>query len=78
MVQMEVSHQLLSSHSSILTLLPKTSIQHQLELEPHQKIVLPKHNIESASPLPSSRDDEFRPFVRRLPEWQFWFVHFPV
>ncbi|KAI0079257.1 retrieval of early ER protein Rer1 [Panus rudis PR-1116 ss-1] len=22
--------------------------------------------------LPSSRDDEFRPFVRRLPEWQFW------
>ncbi|KAI0035453.1 retrieval of early ER protein Rer1 [Vararia minispora EC-137] len=24
------------------------------------------------SPLPSSRDDEFRPFVRRLPEWQFW------
>ncbi|KAH9856001.1 retrieval of early ER protein Rer1 [Lenzites betulinus] len=27
---------------------------------------------ESTSPLPSSRDDEFRPFVRRLPEWQFW------
>src|SRR5882757_539485 len=26
------------------------------------------------SPLPSSRDDEFRPFVRRLPEWQFWCV----
>lgn len=25
------------------------------------------------SPLPSSRDDEFRPFVRRLPEWQFWY-----
>ncbi|VDC05650.1 unnamed protein product [Peniophora sp. CBMAI 1063] len=24
------------------------------------------------SPLPSTRDDEFRPFVRRLPEWQFW------
>lgn len=24
------------------------------------------------SPLPSQRDDEFRPFVRRLPEWQFW------
>ncbi|KAI0039499.1 retrieval of early ER protein Rer1 [Auriscalpium vulgare] len=24
------------------------------------------------SPLPSSRDDDFRPFVRRLPEWQFW------
>ncbi|KZP27589.1 retrieval of early ER protein Rer1 [Athelia psychrophila] len=22
--------------------------------------------------LPSTRDDEFRPFVRRLPEWQFW------
>lgn len=28
-----------------------------------------------ASPLPSQRDDEFRPFVRRLPEWQFWFVN---
>jgi hypothetical protein len=27
-----------------------------------------------ASPLPSQRDDEFRPFVRRLPEWQFWCV----
>ncbi|KAF8908046.1 retrieval of early ER protein Rer1 [Mucidula mucida] len=27
---------------------------------------------ESRSPLPSQRDDEFRPFVRRLPEWQFW------
>ncbi|KAF8653336.1 hypothetical protein AX16_004036 [Volvariella volvacea WC 439] len=24
------------------------------------------------TPLPSQRDDEFRPFVRRLPEWQFW------
>jgi hypothetical protein len=24
--------------------------------------------------LPSQRDDEFRPFVRRLPEWQFWCV----
>ena len=27
---------------------------------------------EEMSSLPSSRDDEFRPFVRRLPEWQFW------
>ncbi|KAH8828242.1 retrieval of early ER protein Rer1 [Flagelloscypha sp. PMI_526] len=26
----------------------------------------------NVSPLPSSKDDEFRPFVRRLPEWQFW------
>jgi len=26
----------------------------------------------TTSPLPSQRDDEFRPFVRRLPEWQFW------
>jgi len=26
------------------------------------------------SPLPSQHDDEFRPFVRRLPEWQFWSV----
>jgi len=28
--------------------------------------------MEDTSPLPSARDDEFRPFVRRLPEWQFW------
>lgn len=28
------------------------------------------------SPLPSQRDDEFRPFVRRLPEWQFWYDGF--
>lgn len=27
---------------------------------------------EEMSSLPSARDDEFRPFVRRLPEWQFW------
>lgn len=27
---------------------------------------------QSAPVLPSQRDDEFRPFVRRLPEWQFW------
>lgn len=31
-----------------------------------------------ASPLPSQRDDEFRPFVRRLPEWQFWFVFYEL
>ena len=29
---------------------------------------------EMSSPLPSQRDDEFRPFVRRLPEWQFWYA----
>jgi hypothetical protein len=27
---------------------------------------------DATSPLPSHGDDEFRPFVRRLPEWQFW------
>jgi len=32
---------------------------------------------DTPSPLPSSRDDEFRPFVRRLPEWQFWYTLFP-
>ncbi|KAF7792765.1 hypothetical protein EIP86_003863 [Pleurotus ostreatoroseus] len=29
---------------------------------------------EEEATLPSQRDDEFRPFVRRLPEWQFWCV----
>ncbi|KAF8549051.1 retrieval of early ER protein Rer1 [Imleria badia] len=28
---------------------------------------------DSGPTLPSQRDDEFRPFVRRLPEWQFWY-----
>ena len=23
--------------------------------------------------LPTSRDDEFRPFIRRLPEFKFWY-----
>lgn len=32
--------------------------------------------IPMTSPLPNQRDDEFRPFVRRLPEWQFWYVLF--
>ncbi|KZT05370.1 retrieval of early ER protein Rer1 [Laetiporus sulphureus 93-53] len=27
---------------------------------------------DTTATLPSQRDDEFRPFVRRLPEWQFW------
>ena len=31
---------------------------------------------EDRSALPSQRDDEFRPFVRRLPEYQFWCVPF--
>lgn len=33
---------------------------------------------DTPSPLPSTRDDEFRPFVRRLPEWQFWYSLFPM
>ena len=34
---------------------------------------------EDATPsLPSQRDDEFRPFVRRLPEWQFWCVRLAI
>lgn len=27
----------------------------------------------SSSSLPTSRDDEFRPFIRRLPEFKFWY-----
>jgi hypothetical protein len=29
---------------------------------------------DDAPSLPSRADDEFRPFVRRLPEWQFWSI----
>lgn len=34
-------------------------------------------SMDEAPQLPSQRDDEFRPFVRRLPEWQFWSVRPP-
>jgi len=27
---------------------------------------------EPATPLPTKQDDEFRPFIRRLPEFKFW------
>ncbi|OJD17053.1 hypothetical protein AJ78_02848 [Emergomyces pasteurianus Ep9510] len=27
---------------------------------------------ENQSPLPTKQDDEFRPFIRRLPEFKFW------
>ena len=33
---------------------------------------------DSGPTLPSQRDDEFRPFVRRLPEWQFWCAIHPL
>ena len=28
----------------------------------------------SLQTLPTSRDDEFRPFIRRLPEFKFWYA----
>jgi hypothetical protein len=28
--------------------------------------------------LPSKKEDEFRPFVRRLPEFKFWCAHMPL
>ena len=28
--------------------------------------------------LPSQREDEFRPFVRRLPEFKFWCAAWPT
>jgi len=34
----------------------------------------PQADPESEGPtLPTSRDDEFRPFIRRLPEFKFWY-----
>jgi len=34
----------------------------------------PQSDPESEGPtLPTSRDDEFRPFIRRLPEFKFWY-----
>ncbi|KAL1499148.1 hypothetical protein AB1Y20_013659 [Prymnesium parvum] len=34
----------------------------------------PQVDPESEGPsLPTSRDDEFRPFIRRLPEFKFWY-----
>lgn len=28
--------------------------------------------VETVLPSQRQKDDEFRPFVRRLPEWKFW------
>lgn len=34
----------------------------------------PQSDPETDGPtLPTSKDDEFRPFIRRLPEFKFWF-----
>lgn len=37
----------------------------------------PEASLDGGS-LPTRRSDEFRPFVRRLPEFKFWFVAFPL
>ena len=35
----------------------------------------PQSDPETEGPtLPTSRDDEFRPFIRRLPEFKFWYA----
>ena len=31
-----------------------------------------EEGMDAIPSLPSQKDDEFRPFVRRLPEWNFW------
>jgi len=31
-----------------------------------------EEGLDEIPSLPSQKDDEFRPFVRRLPEWNFW------
>jgi len=32
-----------------------------------------------STPLPTSaKDDEFRPFVRKLPEWNFWYASYSL
>lgn len=31
-----------------------------------------EEGLDAIPSLPSQKDDEFRPFVRRLPEWNFW------
>merc|ERR1711998_717530 len=36
--------------------------------------ISPQSDPETDGPtLPTSRDDEFRPFIRRLPEFKFWY-----
>ena len=32
--------------------------------------------LDQAPSLPTKADDEFRPFIRRLPEFKFWFFSF--
>lgn len=54
----------------------------QPRFDPSLEADLTADEIEEGGPdeyvLPSQqpKDDEFRPFIRRLPEWNFWQVSF--
>ncbi|KZS88262.1 retrieval of early ER protein Rer1 [Sistotremastrum niveocremeum HHB9708] len=49
----------------------------QPKFDPSLEADLAADEVEEGGPdtqpvLPSATDDEFRPFIRRLPEWDFW------
>lgn len=49
----------------------------QPKFDPSLEADIAADEIEEGGPdsqpvLPSATDDEFRPFIRRLPEWDFW------
>ncbi len=45
----------------------------QPRFDPSLEQDLLDQNIEEGSSLPTENDEEFRPFIRRLPEFKFWF-----
>lgn len=47
----------------------------QPKIDPSLEMDLEADSVEEGGPvLPTRSDEEFRPFVRRLPEFKFWYV----
>eukprot|EP00211_Chloroparvula_japonica_P016277 CAMPEP_0119120086 /NCGR_PEP_ID=MMETSP1310-20130426/1290_1 /TAXON_ID=464262 /ORGANISM="Genus nov. species nov., Strain RCC2339" /LENGTH=204 /DNA_ID=CAMNT_0007109549 /DNA_START=164 /DNA_END=778 /DNA_ORIENTATION=+ len=42
------------------------------KIDPSDALDTPEEDQEEDEGLPTTKDDEFRPFVRRLPEFKFW------
>jgi len=49
----------------------------QPKIDPSLEMDMEADSVEEGGPmLPTRSDEEFRPFVRRLPEFKFWYVKF--
>ncbi|CAG8641337.1 14714_t:CDS:2, partial [Acaulospora morrowiae] len=44
----------------------------QPKFDPSLEMDIVESNVEDGPSLPTKADEEFRPFIRRLPEFKFW------